>query len=178
MGRRGVELGRGAEGRVGSCLRRNDGGGAQEDDGRGAWRGWRGRERAGVGACGGGSVWGWERAGWGMGRRGVGGVGGLCRLVAMAKEPCVYILASRRNGTTYVGVTSDLARRVWMHKEGLIEGFSKRYGVDRLVWYEFHGTMAEAITREKRLKRWKRDWKLRLIGEANPSWRDLYEELG
>ena len=65
-----------------------------------------------------------------------------------------------------------------MHKEGLIEGFSKRYGVDRLVWYEFHGTMAEAIRREKRLKRWKRDWKLRLIREANPSWRDLYEELG
>ena len=95
----------------------------------------------------------------------------------MPKEPCVYILASKRNGTTYIGVTSDLAQRVWMHKEGLVEGFTKRYGVRMLVWYEPHETMIEAITREKQLKRWKRDWKFRLINESNPGWRDLYGEL-
>ena len=95
----------------------------------------------------------------------------------MPKEPCVYILASKRNGTTYIGVTSDLARRVWMHKEGLVEGFTKRYGIRMLVWYEPHETMIEAITREKQLKRWKRDWKFRLINESNPGWRDLYGEL-
>ena len=95
----------------------------------------------------------------------------------MPKEPCVYILASKRNGTTYIGVTSDLPRRVWMHKEGLVEGFTKRYGVHTLVWYELHETMTEAITREKQLKRWKRDWKIRLVNESNPQWRDLYSEL-
>ncbi len=95
----------------------------------------------------------------------------------MPKEPCVYILASKRNGTTYIGVTSDLPRRVWMHKEDLVEGFTKHYGVHTLVWYELHETMIEAITREKQLKRWKRDWKIRLINESNPQWRDLYNEL-
>ncbi len=95
----------------------------------------------------------------------------------MAKEPCVYILASKRNGTTYIGVTSDLPKRVWEHKQGLVEGFTKRYGVRTLVWYEPHDSMYEAITREKQLKRWKRAWKFRLIRESNPTWRDLYDDL-
>ena len=94
------------------------------------------------------------------------------------KRPCVYILASKRDGTLYVGVTSDLIRRVWLHKNDLVEGFTKRYGVHALVWHESHETMESAITREKNLKRWKRDWKIDLIQKANPSWRDLYHELG
>ena len=94
------------------------------------------------------------------------------------KRPCVYILASKRDGTLYVGVTSDLIRRVWQHKNDLVEGFTKRYGVHTLVWHESHETMESAITREKNLKRWKRDWKIDLIQKANPSWRDLYHELG
>ena len=104
-------------------------------------------------------------------------LGGMARKALAKREPCVYILASEREGKTYVGVTSDLARRVWMHREGLVAGYSRRHGVRMLVWYEFHDTMDEAILREKRLKRWKRDWKFRLIGESNPGWRDLYEEL-
>ncbi len=93
------------------------------------------------------------------------------------KQPCVYILASARNGTLYVGVTSDLPRRVWQHKSGVVEGFTKRYGVHRLVHAEFHTTMADAILREKRIKKWRREWKIRLIQEANPDWRDLREEM-
>ena len=93
------------------------------------------------------------------------------------KLPCVYILANRRNGTLYVGVTSDLPRRVWEHKSGVAEGFTKRYGVHRLVHAEFHATMEEAILREKRIKKWRRAWKIRLIQEANPDWRDLYGAL-
>ena len=77
----------------------------------------------------------------------------------------------------YIGVTSDLPTRVWTHKQDLVEGFTKRYGVHTLVWYELHDSMADAITREKQLKRWKRDWKFRLIREFNPGWRDLYEDL-
>ena len=99
----------------------------------------------------------------------------ICRLVA--REPCVYILASARHGTLYIGVTSDLPTRVWTHKQDLVEGFTKRYGVHTLVWYELHDSMADAITREKQLKRWKRDWKFRLIREFNPGWRDLDEDL-
>ena len=99
----------------------------------------------------------------------------ICRL--MAREPCVYILASARHGTLYIGVTSDLPTRVWTHKQDLVEGFTKRYGVHTLVWYELHDSMADAITREKQLKRWKRDWKFRLIREFNPGWRDLYNDL-
>jgi len=87
----------------------------------------------------------------------------------------VYILTSDRNGTLYVGVTSDLSRRVWEHKEGLIPGFTAKYGVIRLVWYEEYPDISDAITREKRLKRWRREWKLRLIEERNPQWLDLYE---
>ncbi len=93
------------------------------------------------------------------------------------KRPCVYILASRRNGTLYVGVTSDLARRVSQHRSGLVEGFTRNYGVRRLVFAEFHDTMEDAIVREKRVKRWRRAWKLELIEQHNPQWRDLYEEL-
>ena len=93
------------------------------------------------------------------------------------KQPCVYILASKRNGTLYIGVTSGLIRRIWEHKNDLVEGFSKKHGTHTLVWYEPHETMESAITREKALKRWKRVWKLELIEKANPSWRDLYHDL-
>ena len=95
----------------------------------------------------------------------------------MAKHPCVYILASRRNGTLYVGVTSDLVKRVWEHKNDLVEGFTKRYGVHTLIWYEPHETMISAISREKAIKEWKRRWKLELIERQNPEWRDLYPEI-
>jgi len=95
----------------------------------------------------------------------------------MAKHPSVYILASRRNGTLYVGVTSDLVKRVWEHKNDLVEGFTKRYGVHTLIWYEPHGTMISAIGREKAIKEWKRRWKLELIERSNPEWRDLYADL-
>ena len=93
------------------------------------------------------------------------------------KQPCVYILASRRNGTLYVGVTSDLVKRVWEHKENLVDGFTKRYGVHTLVWYEPHESMEAAIRREKAIKEWKRAWKLEVIEKQNPEWRDLYEDL-
>ncbi len=94
------------------------------------------------------------------------------------RQPCVYLLASRRNGTLYVGVTSYLAQRVWQHKSHLVEGFTKRYGVHTLVWYEVHATMESAIAREKAIKEWKRAWKITLIEKSNRQWRDLYEELG
>ena len=93
------------------------------------------------------------------------------------KQPCVYLLASRRNGTLYVGVTSDLVKRVWEHKEDLADGFTKRYAVHTLVWYELHESMEAAIRREKAIKEWKRRWKLELIEKQNPEWRDLYYEL-
>jgi putative endonuclease len=83
-----------------------------------------------------------------------------------------------RVGTLYVGVTSDLARRVWQHKNGVVEGFTKQYGVHNLVFAEFHDTMEEAILREKRLKKWRRAWKLKLIEVENPEWRDLYDQIG
>ena len=95
----------------------------------------------------------------------------------MVKQPCVYILASSRNGTLYVGVTSDLQKRVWEHKNNLVECFTKRYGVHILVWYELHDTMVSAITREKAIKEWKRQWKLQAIEQDNPTWRDLYHDL-
>ncbi|HDQ41149.1 MAG TPA: GIY-YIG nuclease family protein [Desulfonatronum sp.] len=95
----------------------------------------------------------------------------------MTKQPSVYILASRKNGTLYVGVTSDLKKRTWEHKNNQIEGFTNRYGVHVLVWYEQHESMATAIEREKRLKEWKRSWKLEMIEKTNPDWRDLYDEL-
>jgi putative endonuclease len=95
----------------------------------------------------------------------------------MTKQPCVYLLASKRNGTLYAGVTSDLIKRIWQHKNNLVEGFTKRYGVHILVWFELHETMEAAIGREKAIKEWKRQWKLKLIEASNPEWRDLYEEL-
>ena len=85
------------------------------------------------------------------------------------KQPCVYILANKRNGTLYIGVTSNILQRVWQHKNDLVEGFTKRYGVHMLVWYESHETMENAITREKAIKEWKRAWKLRMIERDNPS---------
>lgn len=93
------------------------------------------------------------------------------------KQPCVYILASRPRGTLYTGTTSDISRRTWEHREGLSPGFTKRYGVKRLVWYEFHQTMSAAITREKQIKEWRRSWKIELIVALNPDWDDLYETL-
>jgi putative endonuclease len=95
----------------------------------------------------------------------------------MDKSAYVYMLASARYGTLYIGVTSNLVRRVWQHREGVADGFTKKYGVKRLVWYEVHNEIREAITREKQLKQWNRAWKFRLIHEANPRWRDLFEEI-
>ena len=92
-------------------------------------------------------------------------------------QPCVYLLASKRNGTLYTGVTSDLVQRVWQHQNGVVEGFTKRYGVHLLVWFELHETMLSAIAREKAIKEWKRAWKIELIETSNPTWRDLYGEI-
>jgi putative endonuclease len=93
------------------------------------------------------------------------------------KQPAVYILASQRNGTLYIGVTSDLVQRIWQHKSDAVKGFTKKYRVHILVWYELHGDMENAIIREKRLKKWNRAWKLRLIEQMNPDWMDLYESI-
>jgi putative endonuclease len=93
-------------------------------------------------------------------------------------NPVTYIVASQRNGTIYTGVTSNLMQRIWQHREGVIPGFTKRHGVKILVWLEPHGSMESAIIREKQIKAWKRDWKLALIEEGNPEWRDLAEDLG
>ena len=87
------------------------------------------------------------------------------------------MLASKRNGTLYIGVTSDLAKRVWQHKNEVVDGFTKHYRVHQLVWYELHETMPSAIEREKTLKNWKRVWKLELIEHRNPGWQDLYETI-
>jgi putative endonuclease len=93
------------------------------------------------------------------------------------KQPCVYIVANKRNGTLYTGVTSDLRRRAFEHRNGLIKGFSARYGCKMLLWYELHETMIDAITREKQIKAGSRAKKLSLIEHSNPDWRDLYELL-
>jgi putative endonuclease len=99
----------------------------------------------------------------------------------MARDPdntiAVYIMANRRNGTIYTGVTSDLARRVYEHREGLYRGFTKTYGVKKLVWYQPHDSITAAIQREKRIKKYPRQWKLNLIEERNPHWVDLYNLL-
>jgi putative endonuclease len=87
------------------------------------------------------------------------------------------MLASERNGTLYVGVTSDLVKRVWQHRTDSVEGFTQKHGVHLLVWYEQHETMVSAITREKQLKKWNRAWKARLIEERNPDWNDLWESI-
>jgi putative endonuclease len=94
------------------------------------------------------------------------------------KEPAVYILASKRNGTLYTGVTSNLISRIHQHREGTVKSFTSTYDVKLLVWFEGHETMESAIAREKQLKNWQRNWKLDLIEEANPSWRDLAVEFG
>ena len=91
--------------------------------------------------------------------------------------PCVYILASKPNGTLYIGATWDLPRRVWEHKNSFVEGFTKQYGVHTLVWYEAHESMESALVREKSIKKWKRAWKVRLIEDGNSTWSDLYEEI-
>jgi putative endonuclease len=95
----------------------------------------------------------------------------------MDKVFIVYIMASRKNGTLYVGVSGDPEVRIWQHKNDWFEGFTKRYGVKRLVWYEVHEDAEAAIQREKRLKEWHRAWKIRLIEARNPDWRDLYPEV-
>jgi len=92
-------------------------------------------------------------------------------------QPAVYIMTNRKNGALYVGVTSDLKRRAWKHRQGLVEGFSKRYGLKRLVYFELHPTMASAIQREKQLKAWKRAWKIEPIQKENPNWNDLFHLL-
>lgn len=93
------------------------------------------------------------------------------------KQPTVYILASRRNGTLYVGVTSDLTTRIWQHKCHTFEGFTSRHHMTRLVWFKIHDTMGGAIAREKTLKKWNRRWKLELIERCNPEWTELYDSL-
>jgi putative endonuclease len=92
-------------------------------------------------------------------------------------HPYVYLLASSRNGTLYVGVTSNLVARIWQHREHIVDGFTKRHEVTRLVWFEAHATMVLAIEREKRIKRWNRAWKIELIDAVNPSWRDLWPDI-
>jgi putative endonuclease len=89
----------------------------------------------------------------------------------------VYILASQRNGTLYTGITRDLHRRVWEHQNDVFEGFTKKYGVHRLVWFEFYENVAAAIAREKRIKKWNRAWKITLIEKDNPNWSDLFWKL-
>ena len=93
------------------------------------------------------------------------------------KQPAVYMLASQRNGTLYIGVTSDLIKRIWQHREGLTEGFTKEHGVKMLVWYEQHETMESAIGKEKAMKKWLRAWKLKTIEQTNPEWNDLWPEI-
>ncbi len=93
------------------------------------------------------------------------------------KSYYVYILASKRNGTLYIGVTDNLVRRVYEHKNGFVNGFTDRYGVHRLIYYEQYESIESAIQREKRLKTWHRAWKIRLIEEKNPEWKDLYDDI-
>ena len=95
----------------------------------------------------------------------------------MAYQPSVYILSNKQNGTLYIGVTSDLVKRVWQHKSKVCQGFSNKYGLDRLVFYELHSDIKAAIVREKQLKKWRRQWKLSLINEQNPNWVDLWESI-
>ena len=95
----------------------------------------------------------------------------------MQKQFYVYMLASQRNGTLYTGMTSDLAKRIWQHKNGDVEGFTKQYNVKTLVYYEIHQSAKSAIVREKQIKKWRRKWKLRLIEKDNPLWNDLYYEI-
>ncbi|MDH5408124.1 MAG: GIY-YIG nuclease family protein [Gammaproteobacteria bacterium] len=95
----------------------------------------------------------------------------------MERIPCVYLLANKRNGTLYTGVTSNLIKRVWEHKNNAVEGFTKKYKVHTLVWYEPHETMESAIQKEKMIKNWKREWKIKVIEEMNPQWKDLFSDI-
>ncbi len=90
---------------------------------------------------------------------------------------CVYILTNQRNGTLYIGVTGNLKKRIWEHKKKIVGGFTKKYNTDRLIYFEQTEDVKSALLREKQLKKWNRDWKLRLIEEKNPQWKDLYDEL-
>ena len=93
------------------------------------------------------------------------------------KQPCVYIMSSRPRGVLYVGVTSDLVKRAWEHRNHFVAGFTRKYSVDRLIWFEMHETMDSALAREKSIKRWKRAWKIEMIERSNPEWRDLFDEF-
>ena len=95
----------------------------------------------------------------------------------MAKQPAVYILASRKNGTLYIGVTTDLIKRIWHHRNIISEGFSSRYAVHKLVYFELHPNMTQALSREKRLKKWHRSWREKIIEEKNPEWLDLWNQI-
>ncbi len=95
----------------------------------------------------------------------------------MDRLPCVYILASKHYGTLYTGVTSNLIKRIWQHRNNLVDGFTSKHSVHTLVWFEQHESMAAAIQREKQIKNWKRDWKIRLVEEHNPNWNDLYPDI-
>lgn len=92
-------------------------------------------------------------------------------------RPCVYIVTNHRHGTLYIGVTSDIARRAYEHREGVIDGFTRKYGLKQLAWYEMHQTMEAAIAREKQMKAWQRSWKIKTIEKMNPTWSDLYDTL-
>jgi putative endonuclease len=120
-----------------------------------------------------------ERPVSGLGLRRAEGLPGSCGEVTVAtmRGGFVYIMTNRPNGTLYVGVTNDIARRAHEHREGLVEGFTRRYGLKRLVWYEAHETITAAIQREKNMKHWPRTWKVRLILRLNPEWEDLYDTL-
>jgi putative endonuclease len=96
----------------------------------------------------------------------------------MERQPCVYILARASHSTLYTGVTSNLVGRIHQHRSGEVPGFTLRYDIKRLIWFEMHETMEAAIVREKRIKRWPREWKYDLIHERNPAWRDLAEDIG
>jgi putative endonuclease len=95
----------------------------------------------------------------------------------MHRTPAVYMLASKNNGVLYIGLTSDLVKRIYQHKKGEADGFTRRYNIHKLVYYELHGSMEAAITREKQIKKWNRGWKIRLIGSQNPDWIDIYPEI-
>lgn len=93
------------------------------------------------------------------------------------KQPAVYIITNKPNGVLYIGVTSDLVKRVWEHKNKLVDGFSNKYNLQYLVYYEVHEDMSEAIVREKQIKKWNREWKVNLVNEINPEWSDLYQSI-
>ena len=95
----------------------------------------------------------------------------------MEKLPCVYILTNKPRGTLYIGVTSNLPQRIWQHKNKVTKGFTEKHKLNKLVWYEVHDNMMSAIEREKALKAWKREWKIRVVEEMNPTWGDLYDDL-